>query len=372
MTAPTKQAPAAAPKARPFRSGVQAHQEPTTTITGVPSTSPIPWQYDIPSYGFLIELYLRITVTGGVGSGTAAVYRADAPFSWIQTIQFLDVNSTPIIFQITGHDLYLLNKYGGFKYSSDAKQGWLYSQGGIGGNSVFTLRIPIQIRSRDCLGALPNKNNATAYKILGAFAPLTDVFSTNPAPTTPTLISMQVVMSAWWEPEATDLRGRPQAQVPPGNNTTMYTAKQVFTHSGGSVTHQIKRLGYLYRNLILVQRDQGAPPARSDTILPDPMTVIYEGQNLTILPRDLLRHRMVEDYGYTAGLDAAGGVDTGVYVLPYTTDFGLQPGDECANGYLPTTSASRVELQGSAGAAGTLGILINDVAARDDAQIAAS
>lgn len=357
---------------RVFRSGVQNHHEPLTIISGVPGTSPIPFQYDVPAYGFLRGVYLLVNVTGGVGSGTAAVYRQDSPWTWIQTIQFNDVNSTPIIFQITGPDLKTINKFGGYDYSADPQAAFDYTQGGTGGNSVFKLRIPLELRSRDCLGALPNKNNATAYKILGSIAPLSEVFSTNPAPTTPTNITLRVVMDAWWEPERTDLKGRPQADVPPGNNTTQYWAKQTFTNAAGSITNQIKRVGYLYRSQIFIQRDQSNPAVRSNTIFPDPLTYIYEGQNLTILPRDLLTWIMQKNYGYNAGYDTANGLDTGVYVINFNQDFGLQPGDELANGYLPTTSASRVELQGSISAAGFMTVLTNDVAARDELEIAAA
>lgn len=361
-------APAARP--RPFRAGVQVHYEPLTIISATPGVSPVPFQYDVPAYGFLRRTFLMVTVTGGVGSGTAAVYQEDAPWSWIQSIQFLDVNSTPIVFQITGHDLYLFYKYGGFGYSADPKAAPTYTQGGTGGNSVFILPIPLEIRSRDCLGALPNKNNATAYKILGSIAPLSEVFSTNPAPTLPTNISLRIIMDAWWEPEPTDLRGRPQAQVPPGNNTTQYLAKQVFNNAIGTITNQIKRVGYLYRNQIFIQRT--ATPARSATPFPDPVTYIYEGQNMFIIPRDVWRWLMQEWWGYNGTAEAANGPDNGVFVLPFTQDFGLQPGDELANGYLPTTSASRVEIQGTASAAGTLTVLTNDVAARDETEIAAS
>ena len=355
---------------RKFRAAVQTHREIIFNKNYVPSASAgTPDQFDVPAYGFLQGIELTFTVTGGAGGGTAAVYKEDAPFSWLQAIQFLDVNSSPIIFQMTGHDLYLLDKYGGYRFSSDPKNGVGYTQGGTGGNSVFTLFIPLQLRSRDGLGSLPNKNNATAYKVMFTVAPTTDVFSTAPAPTLPTNLNLRAVMVAWWEPEATDLKGRPQAQVPPGNNTTQYVSKLQITHNSGAVTHKLTRVGYLIRNLIFVQRN--ATPARADATWPDPATVIYEGQNLTIYPRDLWKNDMQRDFGFTAAAEAAGGADNGVFVLAFNNDFGMQPGDELANGYLPSTSATRLEIQGSASTSGTLSVLTNDVSARDQMEIAA-
>jgi hypothetical protein len=310
---------------------------------------------------------LKFAVTGGVGSGTNAVYKEDAPFSWLSTLQFLDVNSSPIIFQITGYDLYLLVKYGGFFRSSDPKNSPFYSQGGLGGNSQFILPLPLEIRSRDGLGSLPNKNNSTAFKVTGTIATTGDVFSTLPAPTVPTLATLSLIMEAWWEPQAADLKGRPQAQVPPGNNTVAYISKQVINHSAGSVTHKFSRVGYLFRNFILVQRDNNG--ARATASFPNPATLIYEGQNLTIQDRDLLRHMNQQDFGYTAAAEAANGLDNGVFVFPFNKDFTNAPGDEIGAGYLGTTAATRWELQGVAATAGTLTALTNDVSARDQMEI---
>jgi hypothetical protein len=366
------QAPAAAPAARKFRSGAQIHEERTQTLTAVPSaTTTTPFNVDLPAYGFLRGLWLLVDVTGGAGGGTAAVYQQDAPFSWIQTLQFLDVNSTPIDFQITGFDLAMIVKYGGYHAQGDVRQAFGFTQGGTGGNSSFKLRIPFELRKRDGLGSLPNKNNATAYKLLLTVAATTDVFSTAPAPTLPTLITIRVVMDAWWEPEARDLKGRPQAQEPPGNNTTQYWSKLAIQHATGAVTHKLTRVGYLIRNLVMIQRN-AANTARAENIFPNPVTVIYEGQNKTIVDSDLIKQKMVQDFNYGVGaLDAVGGLDTGVYVFNFNDDFGLQAGAELSRGYLPTTAATRLELQGNAGAAGVLSILTNDVAARDETEIEA-
>lgn len=353
---------------RKFRAGVQQHQESVTVLPFVPGAAGTPFTVEIPAYGFLRGLWFRVAITGGVGSGTAAVYKEDAPFSWIQTIQFLDVNSAPIIFQITGYDLYLIYKYGGYFFASDAKSSEEYTQGGTGGNSVFTLYLPLELRARDALGSLPNTSANTAYKVLITVAPTTDVYSTPPAPTLPTAGTVTIIQDAWWEPQPADLQGRPQAQDPPSKDTTQYWSKSVFEHvSSGQITDQLKRLGYLHREHILTFRT--TTPARSTTNFPNPLTVIYEGQQMTIQDRTLWRHMMQRWWGYTAAVDAAGGLDTGVFVLPFNRDFGLTVGAEIGNGYLPTTTGTRIEYQGTIGAAGRLDVLVNDVSAADELDI---
>lgn len=353
---------------RKFRAGVQQHQESVISTNITPGASATPVTLEIPSYGFERGLWIKVTVSGGAGGTTPAAYKENAPFSWIQTIQFLDVNSAPIIFQITGYDLYLIYKYGGYFFSADPKSSEEYTQGGTGGNSVFTVFLPLEIRARDGLGALPNTSANTAYKVLMTAGLTTDVFSTAPVPTVPTTLNLQIWQDAWWEPQPTDLAGRPQAQDPPSKDTTQYWSKTVFSHAAsGAITDQVKRLGYLYRNHILTLYTTA--PARTTTNFPNPLTVIYEGQQMTIQDRVIWRHMMARLWGYTGAAEAAGGLETGVFVLPFNRDFGLQPGAELGNGYLPTTSGTRYEYQGSLGAAGSLEVLVNDVSAADELEI---
>lgn len=376
MTAATAQqkAPARAggQKAMPtrkFRAGVQPHQEVVATLNAVPSASQTtPFTVEVPAYGFLRGLWFKVTVTGGAGGTTPAAYKADAPWSWIQTIQFLDVNSAPVLFQVSGMDLYLIYKYGGYFFQSDPKNSEEYTQGGTGGNSAFVLYLPLEVRARDGFGAMPNTSSNTAYKILITVAATTDVFSTAPAPTLPTQCRIDVIQDSYWEPQPTDLKGRPQAQDPPSPDSTQYWSKSVFSHaSSGAIQDQVKRLGYLHRNHILTFKT--ATPARATSQCPDPLTVIYEGQQMTIQDRTIWRHMMARWFGYTAAVDTAGGLDAGVFVLPYNRDFSHQPGNELGNGYLPTTPGTRLEFQGSMAAAGSLEVLVNDVSAADELDI---
>jgi hypothetical protein len=353
--------------ARKFRAGVQEHIEQVASQTFVPGTSPQPFSFDSPAYGFLRGLYIMVNVTGGAG---AAVYRDDAPFNWIQTYQLLDVNSAPIHFQQTGFEGMCMAKYGGYFAAGDARTSPTYTQGGTGGNSVFVLPVRTEIRSRDCVGSLPNKNNAAAYRLVGSIAPLADVFSTVPA-TAPTQLQLRVFMDAWWEPSATDLKGRPQAQEPPASQTTQFVTKQISGVMAGVNTLKLSRVGYLIRNLIFISRDNASPGVRSNAVWPQNTTVIYEGQNLTLIDKDLWRHKMAAQYGLTAAPDGPGGLDTGVFVMPFCTDFGLVPGNELSAGYLPTTTASRLELQGAWTAPGSVAVLTNDVSARDELEISA-
>lgn len=369
QAAPAQTAPAAQVK-RKFRAGVQVHEEAMSTIvSAAPTTNPIPYSVAIPAYGFLRGLWLKVVVTGGVGSGTAAVYKQDAPFTWIQSISVTDTNSQAIISQHTGHDLYVIHKYGGYRYSGDVKRNTrFYTQGGIGGNSAFFMRLPFELRSRDGAGALPNQNDNTAYKLQGSVGPLSDVFSTNPAPTLPTNITVTAYLDAWWDPQDTDLMGRQQAQEPPGNAVQNWN-KQVYSQgASGAMTAPHTRKGMPIRKVVYIWRDNTG--ARADSSFPATSTIVFEGWQWKILDRDLWIEQMAEDTGYVGTAETAGGPDTGVFVLDCTNDFGLQPGADMGTGYLPTTSGSRFEFQGSTGTSGALTILTNDIAVRDDILLA--
>lgn len=362
-------APPAAANAQPtrrFRAGVQQHIETYKTYNAVPGVATTStFLDDIPSYGFLRGVFLKVTVTGGAGG--AAVYKEDAPFSYIQQVQLQDVNSVNIIAVVTGYDLYLIMKYGGYFFSCDPKAAETYTQGGANGNPVFTLYVPLEIRNRDAVGSLPNKSSNTAYKLQIIVAANTDVFSTPPV-TPPTNLRIDLIMDAWWEPQEHDLAGRNQAQDPPSKDSVQYWMKASFTHAGAEgITDQLKRLGYMYRNLVGTCRTTA--PARSTANFPNPLTIIYEGQAMTVPDRDIWRFLMGRYFGYVNAVETVGGLDTGVMVFPFNRDFGLQPGAEIGNGYLPTASGTRVEFQGNIGAGGTLQWLINDVSAVDELDI---
>lgn len=364
-----KGAPPAAAKGAPvrrFRAGVQQHIETYKTYNAtLAAATTTTFLDDVTSYGFLRGIFIKVTVTGGAGG--SATYEEDAPWSLIQQVQLQDVNSVNIIAVITGYDLYLIMKYGGYYFSADPRQAEEYTQGGVNGNPVFILYLPLEIRNRDCVGALPNKSSNTAYKLQIIVAGLNDIFVVNPV-TPPTNARIDLILDAWWEPQPADLSGRPQAEEPPSPDSVQYWMKANFTHAGAeNITDQLKRLGYMYRNLIGTCRTTA--PARSTANFPNPLTVIYEGQAMTVPDRQLWRHLMARYFGYTAAVETAGGLDTGVMVFPFNRDFGLQPGAEIGNGYLPTASGTRVEFQGAIGAAGTLQWLINDVSAVDELDI---
>jgi hypothetical protein len=183
-----------------------------------------------------------------------------------------------------------------------------------------------------------------------------------------------MVQEDWWEPDMTDLKGRPLAQNPPAVQTTQYWTKGTYSIGSGDQRIQIQQgLGYLLRNMLFINYPTSSVTrdATSDGNFPDPATLQFESNVMIDRLRPLWRDRIARDYAYNAAVEVAGGRDYSVYPLSFMTDFGLAPGAETRRGYLPTADASRMEFRGNFGAGSTFTTLVNYVAPAngDDATI---
>lgn len=365
----------AAPPPRPFRIGVKSHEEINydTTITQTASTIDLP-VLEIPPAGFLRGIYVLVECFSTNSAATSAYLDNNAPFSIIDTITLEDTNSKPIVGPFNGYDLYVVNKYGGYAFSSDPKQSPAYtSTVGSGDNTInFVLRIPVELVARDALGALPNKSGTNKFKVRIRIAPSGALWTT--APTEALSVRIRMVQEDWWEPDTTDLKGRPLAQNPPAVQTTQYWTKGVYSIGSGDQRIQVQQgLGYLIRNLIFINYPNSsvARTSTTDGNFPDPATLQFEANILFDRLRLLWQDQVGKKYGYTAAVNTAGGRDFSVYPLPFNDDFGTQVGSETRRGYLATSDATRLEFRGNFGAAANFAVLANYVAPSggDDARI---
>lgn len=356
MNTPTITKPAAAaqlpsiPFTRAALPQVQPGNVDVSTVMSASSTQLGP--YDVPAIGFLRHLFVQVSASGG--TGTAAVYKEDAPFSAISEIALTDVNGAPIVGPISGYDLYLINKYGGYSGFADPKSMPSYTTP-TSGNFAFCLRVPVELGSRDGVGSLPNMNASSTYKLRITQAATTDVFSTNPTGL-PTL-RFQVFTEAWSGPLAMGPNGESQATVPPAEGTTQMWSKMVLPAAAAFNTLQLRRVGNYIRNIIVVGRNT-SDGLRSDTNLPSTLQWFLDnGQWLNesqVYRKQQMRERLV---GQTNG------PDTGVLVYDFTSEFDGLYGGELRN-WLPTIQSTRLELQGTFAAAQNVTILTNDVAVK--------
>ncbi|MER6059480.1 hypothetical protein [Streptomyces albidoflavus] len=350
---------------RPFITGSRVIDKQTydQTRTLNASTQRLP-TYELDTDGFTAGMYLLVDVVTA-GNSAAVTFAADGPFNVLDTVTFADTSNNPILGPMSGHDLYVAVKYGGYSFVDDAKQSPIYravtGTGATGGSTTFALLVPIEIVHRDALGALVNKSASAVFKLDITLAANATVYGT--APTNPGSARVRIQQYGWMDPNATDLRGNPVAQQPPALNSVQYWDKQTYTLASGSVSQRLQTFDGLVRNVIFELRDSTGSRAQGDSDFPDPFTLQYETATPIQRVKAIWQHQIGQHFGYTGTADGPGGRDLGTYPETYCRDFGLKPGAESRLGYLPVSAATALRVQGSIGGTGvhTLTALVNYV-----------
>lgn len=212
----------------------------------------------------------RVLFVASGGTGAAATYLADKPFSLISLLQLKDAFGTPIVVTDGYTGLYLVPLFsGGFGLgvSSDVSLLPSFSAFNTAGNGAFATYIPLEL--------------SKGYGVIsGANASLlpTLQFNVNPNalynafPTTPASLQTTVDADFYWLPEGANVE-------PPGLGTTRQWVLQQANPtipSGGTARVQLPRLGGFLDTLIFIARDSTS--ARHD-IWPGFVTDTYTTQN---------------------------------------------------------------------------------------------
>lgn len=317
---------------------------------------------DIPAYGYMRALVLLVTATGGAGTSVTAA--EDGPFNVLQNIFLTEPNGAVIAQFNSGYDLFLANKWGGYRPqgNADPRASSAYSGvAGATGNFQFVLRIPVEINERDALGSLPNQNSASAFKLRFQYNNTASVYGT--APTTAPTVTTTVYMESWDQPSENSA-GQNNQVVPPAMNTTQFWTPQVINYNAGFQTLRLTRLGNWIRNLIFINRRNASTRANGDSDWPDPLTLFLDARPMDVLAKAVWKEQMAQRglSGSPGAADAANGLDNGVFVYDFTHDFDGALGHEPRNLWLGTLGSERLEIQGTFANAGTLTVLTNDVA----------
>ena len=321
--------------------------------------------YQLSPSGYLRGVYLVVANTAVNTTGTTVAYAEDGPFNVLSSIRLLDTNSHPMTGTVTGYDLYLINKYGGYAFQGDAEASAEYSATSgtatTAGTFAFVLFIPVEVVLRNALGSQLNKSGAAQFALEMFVAATTTVFSTPPA--TSSTLRVRSTLASWLDPEPNDAMGNPVQQDPPLLNTTQYWHKQNYVVQASAQFTRFQGIDGLLRGLIFVARRSASTRANGESDWPDPVSLKYEEAFLIQSRiRTLYRFLIGTTYGYDAAAEASKGRDNGVYpVWEWMQDFTLKPGGELSRTYLPMSSASNLELQGSWGNAVSLDVLVNKV-----------
>lgn len=349
----------------PFLRASGEHREPTgIDVTKALTTSDQDLGvFDIPAYGYVRSIVLLVTATGGAGTGVTAA--EDGPFSVIKNIAFTEPNGAQIAAFNSGYDLFLANKWGGYRApeGADCKASPVYSApAATTGNFSFLVRIPVELNARTALGALGNQNAAATFKLRLTLAAAAQVYGTVPA-TLPS-VRVRAYLEAWDQPLATE-GGQANQTTPPAVNTTSFWSSQVFNVSAGQQTIRLARVGNYIRNMIFVLRRGGTSRANGQADIPNPTTLQLDARPIDIIETNNWTQQMYERTGFGRNgiaYDAPSGLDNGVFVYDFAHEFDGTIGHELNDGWLPTLGSTRLEIVGSFGNAGTLTVLTNDVA----------
>jgi hypothetical protein len=355
----------------PFRAGVQPAElvdySNVTTLAAfaqnlpVYNVTPNVWQR---GFWILTQIAFPANVVATLVLQTASPFAGqNYPFSVWQTITFSDINSKAIVGGATfsGFDLHVANKFFGFVNLGDSRAapGYNATLTGTPTAHQFAFYLPLEVATRTGLGSLENKSTASTFKLQLTIESQVNLFST--PPTNPAVVTTRITSDSYFSAKVPGT-----ASAPPAAGATQYIIKGSYPGLSGSQSPIIQQgLGYPMRNMALINYDVGnGTRATGDTDFPDPLQMIYLGTAVFSRIKTLWQERIARYFFYSnATKDAALGLENGVYPIWYNGDFGLDPGDELGNAYLPLEAGSLLQFIGTWTGNSNLYVIANYIAA---------
>lgn len=293
--------------------------------------------------GYFRNLRLKFAVSGG--TGTTAVYKADAPYSICSLVTLKDAFGTPLIVAPGYEALYLIPLYGGqFGLTGGTrfvKNLPSYSAGTTAGNFTFYSCLPLEFSKG--YGVLSGANASLLPTLTLNIGTESAIYTTNPAGGT---LALQVQNDAdfYWLPEGV-------AVEPPGLGTTMQWVYQQCnpTFSASSTTTvQLPRLGGYLAGLIFEIRDSTG--ARVDA-WPSRIRIIVDGVPLIDSDINEVYDDMAIQMGIGSGAYASGTVTRPTGTIAFSRRTSLSQADwglfDTGESYLSTNPGTLIEVQGA-------------------------
>lgn len=358
--APGSGGQAQAPALLPFRGGTQ----PTYKPSGYVQTNTIgASQIELPDYqigptNLLRGIEIEVACTASGNSATVA-FNGDMPLGALAVVNFQDSGGNSIVGSFDSYTLSMAMKYGGYTAgtSGDPRNSVVYSattgSGGSGGSFNYVLRIPVEFVARTGAGSLVNQTTQSPLVLSLTLATETAIYSTNP--TSAPSITVSVDLLGYWK--GANAAANPAPKIA---GTTQYWNRSSIMGLNGAADFYAPQLGIgnPLRTIVLLNYATGS--ARSTTDFPSPLTVNFKGNLLFNYTKNQWQNEMSRWFGLTgATADTGPGLDTGVFVKPFATDFGKDVGAELMLSYLGTDVGDAIEIIGSWGASSTLYWLVN-------------
>lgn len=350
----------AAPRPLPFIACAHEHTEPGPVITKKleEKSAPETFEFDVPSYGYYRAIYLLNENTGGE-SEVEYEQAQDAPWNQIEQLTLLDTNGAPIYGPLAGFSNLVSMLYDGFTFQQDPRTDPQYVGEAASKNSnfLFKVRIPTEIAHHSGVGALGNQNASAPYRIRLTINGGEKIWKKK-LKKYPT-VKITPILEAWTLPNKTDNKGRPQSQLPPSYGTVMFHSERVVGKvPSGQFQVPVLRVGGLLRWICFIGRKTNSEGERNDKVMPSQPILFWDGRQLTNEPKSYRMTRSSEVINSTAALSRPAGV------IAYTFNRTAldRCGDERPYLYLPTTEATRLELEGNWEEEGVVQVLSCEVA----------
>ncbi|MEU9048379.1 hypothetical protein AB0D63_43325 [Kitasatospora sp. NPDC048343] len=349
-----KQAP---PPSRPFLTGTLDLETHTYSQNVALTTSPTP----LPTYycktnGFLADLFLIITNAATPNTNAAVAFNEDGPANVVQIFTLSDTGGQPILGPMSGWELGIFVKYGGFSFSDDWRDTQSYAAttgtSSAGGFFKMILHVPIQFVRREPLGALPNTNNQTVFAVDITVNTLANVYATAPNGTLGT-VNFQISQDSYRQSAGKDSQGNPTVTTPPGLGAVLYLRRTTTDMQAGAQQQDLNTQEGSYRTLTFVMRDSNNSRSQGESDWPDPFRLHFNNDVPYDRIKVLWRRRMERVFGYKNTIETAGGQDNGVFVLQWIDDHGLKAGSEDRYRYFNVSAADTLQFDGSIGGTGT-------------------
>ena len=323
------------------------------TISSTMGANGVNQQHILPMInGWNRRIALIVSVATVTNTATVAA-AADAPWNLFTQITLRDAKQT-LKFQLRGYDAFVQETYGGYHpfITTNDTDGYVALTTGAGATAPtgsFVLEIPHEF-SRDGLGVEPNMDSSQRFQLDLSINTKANVWTTPSDGTT--TISVTPVIHYYAKPPAVDADGNANETMPPLAGSVQFWREQTIVLASGVNIVTVPLSGRYLRNVIGMFTD--ASDVRSNTVRPDTMRVELDNQFIFEIPRQDRAAWLWKRFGIAS--------QTGMYPLLLGTlaPDGLQ-GSEWTDEYWRTSTASQLVLKFTAGAAGKLYLMLNEL-----------
>lgn len=331
-----------------IKARVQGESKAVTLGTAVQNVSLV-----LPAVGGWNRRIVLQVVCVTAGNAAAVTFAADGPFNVLSQILFKDAAQKQLVLFTNGYYAYLMNNFGGYKpFRMDAStRAYAAVTGAVatGGSFTFYLSIPQEI-ARDGIGTYPNMDASQRLSIDLTVNTNASIYGT--PPTTPGTLTITPIVWYYTNPAPVSASGEAQETIPVGAGSISFWRTSQYVLASGNNIVTIPLSGRYLRNVFAIFTD--VSDVRSDSVRPTTVRVELDNNLIS----DAITGDLDSDTYRSLQLDNPTGF---MPIMFGTTDPDGIQGAEWADDWWLTSTSSQLVLKFSAGAAGKLYLITNEV-----------